>query len=64
MKTLPVGLQLYTVRDEMAKNVPETLKAVKEMGYCTASSQGRMYSKRAAARYLCCGGNLFLRYAD
>ena len=35
-----------------------------KMGYCTASSQGRMYSKRAAARYLCCGGNLFLRYAD
>ena len=33
MKTLPVGLQLYTVRDEMAKSVPETLKAVKEMGY-------------------------------
>ena len=35
-----------------------------KMGYCTASSQGRMYSKRVAARYLCCGGNLFLRYAD
>ena len=33
MKTLPVGLQLYTVRDEMAKSVPETLAAVKAMGY-------------------------------
>ena len=33
MKTLPVGLQLYTVRDEMSKSVPETLKAVKAMGY-------------------------------
>ena len=33
MKTLPVGLQLFTVRDEMAKSVPETLKAVKEAGY-------------------------------
>ena len=32
--------------------------------YCTASSQRRMYSKRVAARYLCCGRNLFLRYAD
>ena len=32
--------------------------------YCTASSQGRMYSKRVAARYLGCGGNLFLQYAD
>ena len=35
-----------------------------KMGYCTASSQGRMYSKRVAARYLGCGGNLFLQYAD
>ena len=33
MKTLPVGLQLYTVRSEMEKSVPATLKAVKEMGY-------------------------------
>lgn len=33
MKTLPVGLQLYTVRDEMEKSVPETLKAVKAAGY-------------------------------
>ena len=29
-----------------------------KMGYCTASSQGRMYSKMVAARYLGCGGNL------
>ena len=35
-----------------------------KMGYCTASSQGQMYSKRAAARYFCCGENLFLWYAD
>ena len=33
MKTLPVGLQLYTVRTEMEKNVPETLAKVKAMGY-------------------------------
>lgn len=33
MKTLPVGLQLYTVRNEMEKSVPETLAAVKAMGY-------------------------------
>ncbi len=33
MKTLPVALQLYTVREEMAKNVSKTLEAVKEMGY-------------------------------
>ena len=33
MKTLPVGLQLYTVRNEMEKSVPETLAAVKSIGY-------------------------------
>ena len=30
MKTLPVGLQLYTVRTEMDKSVEDTLKKVKE----------------------------------
>ena len=35
-----------------------------ETGCHTASSQGRMYSKRGAARYFCCGENLFLRCAD
>ena len=35
-----------------------------KMGCRTTSLQGRMYSKRAAARYLCCGENLFLRYVD
>ena len=35
-----------------------------KMGCCSTSSQGQIYSKRAVARYLCCGGNLFLRYAD
>lgn len=33
MKTLPVGLQLYTVRSEMEKDVAATLKAVKAAGY-------------------------------
>ena len=33
MKTLPVGLQLYTVRTEMEKDVAATLKAVKAAGY-------------------------------
>ena len=35
-----------------------------EKDYCTASSQGQMYSKKVVARYLCCGGNLFFRHAD
>lgn len=33
MKKFKLGLQLYTVRDEMAKDVEPTLKAVSEMGY-------------------------------
>lgn len=33
MKQFKVGLQLYSVRDEMEKNFFGTLKAVKEMGY-------------------------------
>ena len=35
-----------------------------KMGCYSTSSQGQMYSKRVVARYLCCGENLFLRYAD
>ena len=30
---LPVGLQLYTVREQLAKDVPGTLKKVAEIGY-------------------------------
>ena len=33
MKNLKVGLQLYSVRDKMEKDMEATLKAVKEMGY-------------------------------
>ncbi len=51
-------------RCERAAVVQTQDRCFSEMGDCTASSQGRMHSKRVAARYLCCGGNLFLRYAD
>lgn len=33
MKKFKVGLQLYSVRDQMEKDMESTLKAVKEMGY-------------------------------
>ncbi len=33
MKKFKVGLQLYSVRDEMEKDMDATLRAVKEMGY-------------------------------
>lgn len=33
MKKFKVGLQLYSIREDMAKDMDATLKAVKEMGY-------------------------------
>ena len=33
MKKFKVGLQLYSVRDAMEKDMDAALKAVKEMGY-------------------------------
>jgi sugar phosphate isomerase/epimerase len=32
-KAVPIGLELYSVRDELKKNLPGTLKAVANMGY-------------------------------
>ncbi|MBQ3064733.1 MAG: sugar phosphate isomerase/epimerase [Clostridia bacterium] len=47
MKTLPVALQLYSVRDEMEAAPEETLRAVKEMGY-TGVEFGGLYGHDAA----------------
>ena len=33
MKTLPVGIQLYTVRDEVDRDFLGTIKKLKAMGY-------------------------------
>ncbi|MDQ3702941.1 MAG: sugar phosphate isomerase/epimerase [Chloroflexota bacterium] len=33
MATIPIALQLYSVRDECARDLPGTLKAVADMGY-------------------------------
>src|SRR5262245_47861406 len=30
---IPIGFQLYTVRDEFSRNVPETLKQLAKIGY-------------------------------
>ncbi len=32
-KKYPIGLELYSVRDELARDLPKTLKAVAKMGY-------------------------------
>jgi sugar phosphate isomerase/epimerase len=44
LETWPVGVQLYTVNAELAKDIPGTLKAVKAAGYDiveTAGTQGK-----------------------
>jgi sugar phosphate isomerase/epimerase len=33
MSEIPIGLQLYSIREECARDLPGSLKAVKEMGY-------------------------------
>ena len=33
MARIPIGLRLYSVREDCAKDLPGTLKAVAEMGY-------------------------------
>src|SRR5271163_3339460 len=32
-KAVSIGFQLYTVRGELARNVPDTIKAVAQIGY-------------------------------
>ena len=61
-KNIPVGLQLYSVRAEMAKDVPATIKAVAKMGYQGVEFAGYFDWKAADLRKLlddcgivCCG---------
>ena len=46
MKDLKVGIQLYSLRDELAKDMDSTLKRVKEMGYDYVEFAG-FYDKSA-----------------
>jgi sugar phosphate isomerase/epimerase len=39
-KNIPIGLQLYAVRGEVARDLPATLKAVADMGYTGAEPWG------------------------
>jgi len=41
METLPVLIQLYSVRDDAAKDIRGTLKKLKEMGYVKGTQRGR-----------------------
>ena len=42
-KKLPVGVQLYSVRNDMAKDLYGTLKRVREMGYAGVEFYGEFY---------------------
>lgn len=43
-KHIPVGLELFSVRDELAKDLPGTLRAVAKMGYETVEFFAPYYS--------------------
>ena len=38
--SIPIGLQLYSVSDDLQKNVPETLKALRSIGYTRVETSG------------------------
>ena len=40
MKKIPIGLQLYSVRDDCARNLPAVLEAVAKMGYAAVEFAG------------------------
>lgn len=64
MKTIPVALELYSVRNEMKEDVAGTLHAVSEMGYTGVEFAG-MHSKSAkelrsildGEGLICCGSH-------
>jgi len=53
MTKLPVGLQLYSVRDAMAEDFAGTLKKVKEMGYDAVEFAGLYGHSAAEVKALC-----------
>ena len=61
-KKIPIGLQLYSLRDDCAKDLPGTLKAVGQMGYVAVEWAGYHGRKAEELRKLlddnglkCCG---------
>ena len=43
-KSMPVGIELYSVRDEMAKDTLATVRAIAKMGYQVVEFYGPYYS--------------------
>jgi sugar phosphate isomerase/epimerase len=67
MARIPIGLQLYSVRDDCKKDLPGTLKAVAEMGYDGVEFAGYYdYTAKQLRKMLddvglvCCGTHIGL----
>lgn len=67
MNKIPIGLQLYSIRDDCARDLPGTLKAVAKMGYDGVEFAGyHGYSAKALRQMLddlnlrCCGTHIGL----
>lgn len=65
MTRIPIGLQLYSVRDDCAKDLPKTLQAVAKMGYEGVEFAGYYgYSAKELRKMLddcglvCCGTHI------
>jgi sugar phosphate isomerase/epimerase len=44
----PIGVQLYTVREQVKQDLPGTLKKIREIGYQQVEGFGEVYQKRSA----------------
>ncbi|MHC1731379.1 MAG: sugar phosphate isomerase/epimerase family protein [Bacteroidales bacterium] len=67
MSKIPVGLQLYSVREDCARDLPGTLKAIQKMGYVGVEFAGyHGYSASDLRKMLddlglqCCGAHIGL----
>jgi len=67
MESIPVGVQLYSVRDDCARDLPGTLAAIQKMGYAGVEFAGYYdYSARDLNHILrdldlkCCGAHIGL----
>jgi len=67
MSKIPIGVQLYSVREECAKNLPATLEAIAKMGYSGVEFAGYYNYSAAELRKMldavglvCCGTHIGL----
>ena len=55
MSKLPIGLQLYSVRDDCARDLAGVLQAVGAMGYAGVEFAGYYGRTASELRLKCCG---------